>query len=312
MPPASTNWTPGLLVLAFGVVVAMLYVFLSKQRSAAKAATASRDDVAARYQTTLSELKEHIANKHLLPELVWEAEKKRLEALAVALLKERDGSTHETLKAQARAEKKAQAQASDSSFFAKSPAIKGALVGGGVVFFFAFLWFTVNEAAKPRSDSMQVTGMTPESSGPSRGENPSDQKLESLLAAVEKSPNDVEVLAEAGLYLIRRQGFNEARRFINQAVLLDPFHVKTRVGRAVIQAVDGDIAAAQLDLERLASLYPDAYAANLYAGMLALEENNSSRALKNFEAYLEAAPPGEVPPMMRGAVAQLRQQVATP
>jgi hypothetical protein len=298
MAAPQTNWLPGILVLSAGFVGSVLYLLLSKRAGAAPS-EGVKDDVDAKYQSVIGELKEHTANKHLLPAESWEAEKKRLEGLAVTLLKQRDGIKHSQLKAEARAEAKARAQATETGFFAKNPAMKGALVGGGVVLFFAVLWISVNEAAKPRTDGMQVTGMEPGAAGPAGPQEPAvDTKMEQLLQAVQRSPDDIDALSEAALYLISKQGF------------ADPFHVKTRVGRAILLAVDGDVPGGTNELERLATLYPDGYPGALYAGMLSMEDNNPARAVQNFERYLATAPISEQPPMLRMAVRQLKTQLA--
>ncbi|MBE2249510.1 MAG: hypothetical protein IAE78_08160 [Myxococcus sp.] len=307
MAAPETNWLPGILVTAAGVVGSLAYLFVAKR--AAPANDAPPDDLNARYQTVIGELKEHTANKHLLPPEQWEAEKKRLEGLAVQLLKARDAHKHEALKAEARAEKRA--QAAETGLLAKNPTLKGAFIGGAVVLFFAVLWFSMNSATRPREDGMGVTGMMPGGGGPEAPQEPqSDPKLEAVLGAVQKAPDDIDALAEAGLYLISKQGFDESRPFLQRATMLDPFHVKTRVGRAIMQAVDGEVGSALDELERLGTLYPDAYPGHLYAGMIAMDQNDPARAVKNFEQYVAVAPPGEVPPMMRGAIMQLRQQLA--
>ena len=296
MAAGETNWLPGILVTAAGVVGSLAFLFLAKRGAPAKDA-APPDDLNARYQTVIGELKEHTANKHLLPADSWETEKKRLEPL----------------KAEARAERKAQAAATETGLLAKNPQLKGALLGGAVVLFFAVLWISLNEATKPRADGMEATGMMAGGQMPPQEpqEPQQDLRLESLLAAVQKSPDDIDALAEAGLYLISKQGFQEARPFIQRASMLDPFHVKTRVCRGIMLAVDGDVTGSLGELERLAALYPDAYAGNLYAGMLSMDQNDPGRAVRNFEAYVGAAPPDEVPPMMRGAIAQIKQQLAS-
>lgn len=311
MAAPETNWLPGILVTAAGVVGSLAFLFLARRGGPEK--DAPPDDLNARYQTVIGELKEHKANKHLLPADSWETEKQRLEALAVSLLKQRDTHKHEALKAEARAERKAQATATETGLLAKNPQLKGALLGGAVVLFFAVLWISLNEATKPRADGMEATGMMAGGQmPPQEPEQPQqDFKLESLLAAVQKSPDDIDALAEAGLYLISKQGFQEARPFIQRASMLDPFHVKTRVCRGIMLAVDGDVTTSLSELERLAALYPDAYAGNLYAGMLSMDQNDPGRAVKNFEAYVGTAPPDEVPPMMRGAIAQIKQQLAS-
>lgn len=312
MAAPETNWLPGILVTAAGIAGSLAYLFVAKRAAPAK--DAPPDDLNARYQTVIGELKEHTANKHLLPAAQWETEKKRLEGLAVTLLKERDAHKHEALKAEARAEKRA--QVAETGLLAKNPTLKGAFIGGAVVLFFTVLWFSMNEATRVREDGMGVTGMVPGGSpgaGPTGGpqEPQSDPKLEAVLGAVQKAPDDVDALAEAGLYLISKQGFTESRPFIQRATMLDPFHTKTRVCRAIMQAVDGDVATALVELERLGALYPEAYPGHLYAGMISMDQNDPARAVKNFESYVAVAPPSEVPPMMRGAIAQIRQQMAS-
>lgn len=305
---SETNWLPGILVTAAGVVGSLTYLALSKKNAASGSGVP--DDLEARYQTVIGELKEHVANKHLLPAESWESEKRRLEALAVQLLKQKDGKDHESLKAEARAERKAKAEAADSGFLAKNPTLKGALVGGAVVLFFSVLWFSLNQATSTRTDGMPVTGATPGGGldeGPQEPQN--DGKLEALLGAVQKSPDDVDALSEAALYLISKQGFTESRAFVQRASMLDPFHVKTRVCRGVLLAVDGDVNASLTELERLAGLYPEAYPGSLYAGMLSMDQNDPGRAVKNFEQYLATAPIDEQPPMLRMALGQLKQQL---
>jgi hypothetical protein len=311
MAAPETNWLPGILVTAAGVVGSLAYLFVAK-RGGPQTNAAPPDDLDARYQGVIAELKEHVANKHLLPADSWETEKKRLEALAVQLLKQRDAHKHESLKAEARAEQKAQAAAADTGLLAQNPALKGAILGGGVVLFFAVLWLSLNEATKPRTDDMGITGMNPGGEQlPQQPQAPEqDPRLEALLGAVQRSPDDVDALAEAGLYLISKQAFGEARPFVQRASMLDPFHVKGRVCRAIYLAVDGDVTASMTELERLGTLYADGWPAWLYAGMLSMDQNDPGRAVRDFEQYLAVAPPTDVPPMLRMAINQIKQQMA--
>jgi len=76
-----------------------------------------------------------------------------------------------------------------------------------------------------------------------------------------------------------------------------------------MRAVDGDMPGAMADLARLADMYPEAYDARLFVGLIAMDQNDTAKALKNFEWYLSTAPAEEQPPMLPMAVAQLRQQV---
>ena len=136
-----------------------------------------------------------------------------------------------------------------------------------------------------------------------------DPKLEALAARVQSNPGDVDAVADLAVHLFRRQAFDEARPLVDRATFLDPFHPRGRVGRAVVRALEGDLPGSINDLEALASRYPEAYDARMFAGMLAMEDNDQRRALMNLELYVALAPQSEQPPMMRMAVIQLKQEL---
>ena len=320
MNPTGTNWLPGILVLATGVVAALVYLFTSKRAPAAvkpeaeQAPASPVDELNARYQRLLAELKEHRANKHLQAPEAWAAEHARLEQAAAAALRERDGVKHEAEKAHARAEKKAVEAAKDAGFFAKNPAVTGALIGAVVVAFFAYLGVSVSSSATQRQEGMSATGGPGPAGamgGPQQPAPPmEDPKLAALAARVQANPDDVDAVADLGLRLISAQGFADAKPLMARAALLDPFHVKGRVGRAVLRAVDGDLPGAQAELEKLAASYPEAYDGHLYAGLLALETNDPRRAVQQLEAYVNTAPPSEQPPMIRAEIERMKAELS--
>ncbi|MFZ5446917.1 MAG: tetratricopeptide repeat protein [Myxococcota bacterium] len=310
-PQQATDWTPGLVVLGAGIVLALLYLFGSKKLAADAPRPETLDDLEARYQSLLAELRTHIANKHLVPAQEFAREKARLEAAAAKVLREKEGKKHDELKAQARAEKIA---AAPPTFAQKNQGLMGALVGGAVVAFFALLGWQLSSTASERGDGMQATGMVPPGGGrgPMQQQPESDPRLEALAGRVQANPQDADAVSDLAVYLIRRQAFADARPLVDRAMLIDPFHPKARVGRAVMKAVDGDLPGSIVDLERLAARYPEAYDGRMFAGMLSLEDNDPRRALANLEAYVELAPADEQPPMLRMAIAQLKQELAAP
>lgn len=326
MNPSGTNWLPGLLVLASGVVAALVFLFTAKRAPEAKPAAGDQkpdapapdagaaspaDDLAAKYQRLLGELKEHVANKHLLAADVWEKEKTRLEQAAAAALRERDGARHEAVKQEARLEKKAQAAAKDTGFFARNPAVGGALIGGLVVAFFAYLGMSVSNPENARNEG--PPGMGGAMGGPQMGgpQQPQvDPKLEALAAQVKSNPDDIDAVTGLAMRLISLQSFEDARPLLARAAMLDPYHVRGRVGRAVLRAVDGDVTGAQKELERLGAAYPEAYDGHLYAGLLALEENDERRAVRDLEQYVNTAPASEQPPMIRMEVERMKAELS--
>ncbi len=302
-----TDWLPGILALAASTTIAVVYLFGSRRLKSEVAKPESLDDFDARYQLLLAQLKEHLANKHLLPATQFEAERQRLEQAAAQTLRTRDGKRHEEVKRQARAEKQAAAPA---TFGSKHPALVGGLIGGAVVAFFAFLGYQLMQSATERKGDMQATGTVPPGAQGPMGQAARDEKLEQLANRVQSNPGDVDAVAALSMLLIRRQAFEEAQPLIDRTTLLDPYHPKGRVGRAVMRALQGDVSGSIDELETLGKRYPEAYDAHMFAGMLALETKNYRRALVNLETYVALAPASEQAPMMTMAVTQLKQQLA--
>lgn len=302
MNPPATNWIPGLAVLGVGIGVALVYLLTSKRLQTDAPVPESLDDFEARYQALLSQLKEHYANKHLLPAETWAAEKTRLEQAAADVLRARDGKKTDEVKKQARAEKLAKAE---PTFFSKNPALMGGLIGGAVVAFFAFIGITLTQNAEPKREDMAQQQPPPMQPRP-------DGKIEALAAKVQANPDDIDAVTDLAIHLIRRQAFQEAKPLVLRAMLIDPYHPKARVGHAVVKAIEGDLPGSIRDLEHLTARYPEAYDGFMFAGMLSLEDNDQQRALRNLETYVDLAPASEMPPMMRVAVQQLREQLAQP
>lgn len=306
----STNWTPGFIALAVAIAVAYLFVRSFRASSAASDKKpgdgASPEDLDERYRALLASLKEHAAGKHLMPEAQWQAEQTRLEQAAAAVLREKAGAKHEALKAQARAEKLEKARAEGSGFFAKNPALRGALVGGLGVGFFVVLGFVLTNQTSTRVDPPMQN--RPPMAAAAKADPA--KEIAALVDRAQKNPDDIDVLADVSGQLVKLQAFNEAYPIVMRASGLDPFHVQTRIWRAVLEAVDGQALTALTELEHLASSYPGAYKARLYAGLIALDAEQQQRALTQLEAYLVEAPPAEQPPFIAMSVQQLKAQLA--
>ncbi|MBL8950212.1 MAG: hypothetical protein JNK82_05510 [Myxococcaceae bacterium] len=307
MNPHVTNWTPGIIVLAAALGAAVLFVLNSRRGSPGKAL--APEDLDERYNALLAQLKEHAASKHLAPTAEWQAEQTRLELAAAAVLRERAGKGHEAAKAQARAEKLAKAHAANPG----GSTLRGALMGGGVVAFFAVLGLVLTQQTSARVEGREMTGTSPGAQGPQAPmQARPDPKAEvnRLRRQAEESPEDVEVLAQVAGELVKLQAFNEAFPIVTRASGIDPYHVQTRIWRSVLEAVDGQALLAVQDLEHLGDSYPGAYKARLYAGLISLELEQPERAVKQLELYLAEAPPSEQPPFIAMSVQRLKAQLA--
>lgn len=307
MNPPPTNWLPAILMVAAGAIAALAYLFTARRPSSETPRDGTAEDLDARYQAKLVQLREHQAAKHLLPPAEWDLVRARLEGEAAHILRERDGAKHERQKAAGRAEQKAAAKAKATGLTSKHPGLTAALIGGAVVGFFVLLAFNLSESTSGRREGMPGSAGAA-SDGPSPAPAPEDPQLVALAQRVQSSPEDPEAVGALALYLVRRQAFDDARPLVDRVTQLDPFHVRGRVMRAVMKAVDGDAQTSQDELEHLSDYYPEAYDARMFAGLIAMETNDTPRALRNLEAYLETAPATEQPPMMRRLVQQLKAQ----
>ncbi len=300
---SSTNWTPSLIALGVSAVAVVLF-FVVRRKNLGAPLPVNADDAEAQYQRLLIELKELEANRHLMTAEQLAAQRSELEQRATAALKDKMTLSHEMAKAAARAERK---QEAPKTFLSKYPGLVGAVVGGVVVGFFAYLAHSLTQNEAPRQMDAANQPAAGQPAAPA-----GDAKIEALLSKVRAAPGDVDALADVSIALMRRQAFQEARPFILRGSSIDPFHAKLRVGRAVLLALDGDMPGALKNLETLAAKYPDAFDGRMFAGMIALDQNDNARALQNFEAYLSAAPPQDVPPMLRAAVSEIRTQLIRP
>lgn len=147
-----TNWTPGIVALVVGVVVAAVLVFLRRRDPAA----AQVDDELVRLDRTVDALVEQLrelnADRHLYDAEKLQSEVARLEREAADAMRARDAHKREASAAPKQNAKKP-APANGEGFAAKHPQLLGALYGGGTVLFFAvtFFFLTSEQKAAPNA-----------------------------------------------------------------------------------------------------------------------------------------------------------------
>lgn len=314
MNPHETNWLPGVVVLGAGLLAALIFALNSQRKVKPAPPPSSAADLEARYLALLNQLKEHAAAKHLMTAADWEKEQARLEQAAAQTLREKAGVKHEELKAEARAEKRATAAAGPQAqgFWAQNPSLKGAVWGAAVVLFFVALGYGLSTQSSDRRDGQSITGVVPPGGMPAQQqEEPQvDPKLRSLMQRAQANPDDIDVLADAASELVKRQMFDDAAPMIQRGTLIDPYHVRMRICRAVLDAVEGESKPALDELIHLGATYDDAYDAHLYAGMLAMELKDLRQARDQFQLYVDTAPQSTQPPMIRSAIAQIDQELS--
>lgn len=313
-----TNWWPGVIVLALGLLAGGGYLLFFRPRAARK--SEKRDehlvDLDGRVQLLLDQLKELNADRHHLDPQQFAAEKSRLELEAAAAMRARDeyqrGGKPKGPEQAAEAPAAA-AEARPPGWWARHPQLKGAAWGGGLVLFFVVLGLLLQQEQKPRGERGEATGRTPpmQAAGDSSSER-EDPTLKDALAQLQAHPDNVEVISHVGHLLINREDWEEAGRLTERALGLNPFHIESRIHRAVLMATRGDKPGAIAALEHLTRDYPDAYEGLLFLGALALQDKDPHRALDYFERFVAEAPAREHPPRLREAMMMIRNQLGMP
>ncbi|ATB32652.1 tetratricopeptide repeat protein [Melittangium boletus] len=301
----STNWTPGLIVLAVGFVAAALFLLTQRRKGAeATPRSGALEDLERRYQSLIEQLKELAAEKHTLSPERYEAERSRLELEAATALRARDEHLKKDKGAPAPAP-----QTAPTGFL--SPQIKGALWGGGIVLFFGVLGYTLVSEQHERGENEAATGRTPPGMAASgQPQAPSaDSELEQTMQRLRDNPGDLEAASLLSHELIRRQMYEEAERVTLRGLAVDPFHVELRVHQSVLKAVRGDEAGAERELTRLADTYPDAQEGLLFMGALAMKQGDKAKALDAFERFAVEVPSNLHPPPLLAAIQQLRTEL---
>ncbi|WNG48161.1 tetratricopeptide repeat protein [Archangium minus] len=307
MNPPTTNWLPGIVVLAVGFVAAALFLLTQRRKGgpAPQAKDGVLEDLERRYQSLIEQLKELAADKHALAPERYEAERSRLEQEAVAALRARDEyqKKRETDGTRASAPQTAPVA---TGFL--SPQLKGALWGGGIVLFFGILGYTLVSEQRTRGEEDAATGRVPPGMA-ANGQQQEDPELTQAMERLKNNPGDLDAAALLSHELIRRQMYEEAERVTLRALAIDPFNVELRVHKGVLRAVRGDEAGSEQELMHLVDTYPDAQEALLFLGAIAMKQGDKAKALDAFERFAVEVPSNMHPPPLLAAIQQLRSEL---
>jgi len=299
-----TNWIPGLVVLALGIVTAAIFLLTSRGSKAAKASGkgAKAEELDARARQLIEALKELEQNKHQLSAEQLAKERSKLEKEAAAALRARDEhlgrKAGEPIAAPGSASAPSPSPAAQGGFFAKHPELKGAIWGAAVVLFFGGVGLWLYENQKPKEGTEQPMPAPPM--------DPEETELEGAIQRLNANPQDTGLAAMVGHELIRLERWEEASEVTERSLGVDPFQVENRIHRALLRAPRGDIQGAMKELTQLANAYPKAYEALLFLGSLAMNQGDHKTALSAFERYAAEAPADEQPPQLAQAIQELR------
>lgn len=316
MQPQTTNWLPGIIVLAVAFVAAASWLLFQRRRGALSTPEPRDgvlDDLTQRAQLLIEQLRALEAEKHNLGAEQYAAEKSRLEREAASALRAKDEHLkRKTSGEDARA--KAPVAPAPTGWGARHPQLAGALWGAGIVLFFGGLSYLLVSEQKARDEGMEATGrqppggQQPQQAG-NMGQQGESPDMVEARARLQANPGDVESAALLSHELIRRQQFEEALKITAKGLAADPFNVEMRVHRGVLRATQGDMAGAEAELTELVDTWPDAQEALLFLGSLALQRGDKVKALEHFERFSVEVPRNMQPPQLGAAIAQLRGEV---
>ncbi|MCY1014396.1 tetratricopeptide repeat protein [Pyxidicoccus sp. MSG2] len=314
----TTNWLPGIIVLAVAFVAAAAWLIFQRSRGALttnEPRDGALDDLSQRAQSLIDQLRSLEADKHNLGAEQYATEKSRLEREAAGALRAKD----EHLKRKASGEgAKARAPAPvGTGWAARNPQLAGALWGAGIVLFFGGLGYLLVSEQQPREDGREATGRMPggqqaqqqQQQGNGMGAQEEGPDMQEARARLQSNAGDVESAALLSHELIRRQEFEEALKVTAKGLAADPFNVELRVHRGVLRATQGDLSGAEAELTELVDTWPDAQEALIFLGSLALRRGDKARALEHFERFSVEVPRNMQPPQLGPAIAQLRSEV---
>lgn len=308
MNPPTTNWIPGLIVLAVGFVAAALFLLLNRNKGgpAEQPRDGALEDLERRYQSLIEQLKELSAEKHTLPAERYQTERTRLELEAAGTLRAKD----EHLK---KGGTKTASRPAPVATGGLSPQLKGALWGAGIVLFFGGLGYLLVSEQRPRGEDDTATGRVPPGMAANADAQQQQGQMEPELAEawerLKANPSDLDTAALLSHELIRRQMYEDAERITLRALAVDPFNVELRVHKGVLRAVRGDESGAEKELTQLVDTYPDAQEALLFLGALAARRGDKEKALENFERFAVEVPANLQPPPLLSAIQQLRTEL---
>ncbi len=287
--------------LAAGLLIGLLAVWrLRGQPQASADLELKRADLAAERDELFAQL-EGDTVEELSPD-----DRRRLELLAASTLKQLDSIGGEAAEGTAALSstktRTSSKQASrPSGFWARHPALAGALLGGGIVALVGVLIALAMEDAAPREEqasAMQAApangGAAPVGAAPASASQPPlppfvQQQVDGLRATIETEPNNLAARRELALTLLSADhpfdAFAEANLILSQA----PEDPEALYITGFVRYLMGQPAEAIAQFDRAIASSPDYSQAWLVKGLIQLQVGERSQAIETWEAGLSAA-----------------------
>jgi tetratricopeptide (TPR) repeat protein len=259
------------------------------------------------YQQTVEQLRDLQEREHRLVPASVAPERARLEARAVALLRELEVVRQAPAPKLRAGPARAAGTPSLVAALRARPRLQGLLWGVGVSACATFLMTTV------RQDSTVVpTQAPPPFAAPADGPGPGGApgidraRLAVLQGQIEKNPDDVPALLELGHMLLRVQMLDEAQVVNDRALTLDPHSLEGLTHAAVLTAGRGDAAGGQVGLKAVLNKDPGFAEAWFFRGMMGMQAGDMDLMQQSFTQFIRYAPDGQQKERVRAMLERSR------
>jgi tetratricopeptide (TPR) repeat protein len=265
----ATDWVSASAMLFAGLAVGGFFVWnvLRSQRARTAAAPpddTSRDDLIARRDSLVQQLRDLDADAGKLTPEHLAAERKRLELATAAVMRELDRTSTSPKRSGKGAPKEAVTGQPSGGI---SPTVKGFLWGIGSATAVALLFFFVTQSAKQKGTEPPAAGRQPMAAAPA----PSPQDEAELLqarAAVEKNPNDLAARLNLARIYFERDDLPSVIRETQFVLDKFPNEPRAMTYQALVRIATGDTVPAIDMLKKAARTDPsliDAWVGLAYA-----------------------------------------------
>jgi cytochrome c-type biogenesis protein CcmH len=277
---SEVDWTPAVAVLAAGLVIGALVLWRVARRGAAVPAPVvpplELRDLEGKYDALLAQLREldDVKGKRT-PEQVAQ-DRHALEHAAARALRDID-SLGRAVPAQSR--KATPKDAQPAPVAPSATALQGFLWGVGSVGVLGLLFYFVSQQAGPRAPGGSATGNTP-SEAQAPGAAPDDAELRQQRAAVERSPEDVDVRLELVRLLLVRQDLMAVFQETQAVLQRQPGNARALSYQALVRLAMGQAQQAEGMLKQALAKDPNLLDAYLHLMLVYVRSERPAEADK--------------------------------
>lgn len=319
MPSSHVEWTPAIVILIAGLAVGGVFVWnLLRGRTKTKPLPDSIElrDLEGKRDALIQQLRDLDDDAAQLTPEFRKSERRRLELEAAATLKAID----ELKGKKAHGPKKKQEKRADITKAEESPdvpavqtapavapATKGFLWGIGLAAAIGLLIFFVSRVATERGSDGQLTGNLPENARPA---GQPDAQLDSLIAAVEKNPDDTNARLELAFAYLVRENLMEVYNHTQYVLDRNPGDPRALTYQSLVRLAMGQGDLAEKMLKQALETEPNLLDARIHLALVYMQMGRQDEATLVMKEAMERHP--EEKETLTSILAEIRATMTDP